>query len=144
MRCIRKSTIIPDLPANGKLCIVELESRPKCFEFTNSGAKTMSCPCFLLGKHERLALHFNATFISFVVKTTVCVLLLCFSFLASNVKGLWLHCTWISQVFWHAILFSYIWNKGKQMYRKKNTIYPHFPEVFQLQVWSPWHWGLHL
>lgn len=29
----------------------------------------MSCPCFLLGKHECLALNFNATLLSFVVKT---------------------------------------------------------------------------
>ncbi len=28
----------------------------------------MSCPCFLLGKHECLALNHNATFLSFVVR----------------------------------------------------------------------------
>lgn len=52
---------------------------PRCFEFTNSGAKNMSCPYFLLGKHERLALNLNATFLSFVVRTISSVL----SFLAS-------------------------------------------------------------
>lgn len=46
-----------------------IRSWPRCFEFTNSGAKTVSCPCSLLGKHECLALNFNATFLSFVVKT---------------------------------------------------------------------------
>lgn len=40
----------------------------------------MSCPYFLLGKHERLALNLNATSLSFVVKTSSSVL----SFLASR------------------------------------------------------------
>lgn len=35
----------------------------------------MSCPCFLLGKHEFLALNLNATFLSFVVKSTSSMLL---------------------------------------------------------------------
>lgn len=47
--CAGKRSGSAELPANGLLW---RRSRPRCFEFTYSGGRTMSRPCFLSSKHE--------------------------------------------------------------------------------------------
>lgn len=58
-----------------------IRSWPRCDEFLNSKAKNPSGPRFVLGKHERLALNVNATFLSCVVTSISPAMLL---FLASG------------------------------------------------------------